>query len=672
MQKSYQKTSLQTELQCLFLQSFSFRNKIAKPLKCIEMKYYYLTVLFFAFLVSGFAQAPQGYYSSADGLTGFELKTALHFIIDGIDDQDGFPFHEDQGYDALYNAYANPNSGDTDDYFEDDGTVLDLYSEKPNSTDSYNYNHFLNQCGNYNGEGVCYNREHLVPQSTFNEALPMRTDYFHVIPTDGSVNGARGSFPFGEVGSNPDYTSTNGSKRGSSITPGYSGVVFEPIDEFKGDIARSVLYFAVRYEEEYSSSWDANEVLTPNDRNQFYVQWYIDLLISWHLQDPVSQREIDRNNNGYLFQGNRNPLIDQPAYVQQIWDPQPDTEAPTAPSNLNATNITQNSLLLSWEASTDNESLESYQILQDNQNIATVDASNLSFIVADLTSETTYTYQVIAIDETGNVSSPSNTINATTLPGAEVVFFEDFEDCSIVSNSFSSVSELSDLDWNCTTNNGQDNSGAYQMNSFSGGQVPSLDWLITVNPIDFDAYTDPTLSFYAEATFGNTPLELVYSTDYDGGDNPSNFTWTSIPNYTAITHPDGSGTEEEFFFDAIDLSGISGTAYLAYKYDTTTGEEATRWTVDNFLIENNTLSTSVFELVALKMYPNPAAGNEFYFESAIEIDRIIIYNLLGKQMQHIKLKTKGTAIHIGELQEGIYFVKFHSAHQAKTKKLIVR
>lgn len=636
------------------------------------MKNYLSIAFFLSFICAALAQAPQGYYSSAEGLTGFELKTALNQIIDDIDDGNGFPFHQDQGYGELFDAYANPNSGDTDDYYENDGTVLDMYSEQPNSTEAYNYNHFFNQCGNYNGEGICYNREHLVPQSTFNSASPMKNDYFHVVPTDGFVNGARGSFPFGEVGSNPDYTSTNGSKRGSNTFPGYSGIVFEPIDEFKGDIARSVLYFAIRYEQEFNSSWDANEVLTDNDEQQFYVQWYIDLLISWHLQDPVSEREIDRNNNGYLFQGNRNPLIDNPAYVQQIWDPQADTEAPTSPTNLAASNITNNSLLLSWDASTDNDAVEGYQIQQDSQTIATIDATNLTYPVSGLSAETTYAFQVFAIDATGNVSEPSNTVNPTTLVGADFVFFEDFEDCNMVANSFIAVSELSDLDWNCTTNNGQNNSGGYQMNSFSGGQVPSLDWLITANPIDFDAYAELKLSFYAEATFGNTPLKLVYSTDYDGGENPSDFTWTSIPNYSAATHPDGSNSEVEFLFDEIDISEITGNAYIAFQYDTTSGEEATRWTVDNFLIEANTLSTPNFDEINLRMYPNPTSGRSLYFESSTLINQIEIYSITGKLQQRKKFESKNGSLDVYDLATGIYFVKFSSPSHDITKKLIVK
>src|SRR5699024_5729099 len=106
------------------------------------------------------------------------------------------------------------------------------------------------------------------------------------------------------------------------------------------------------------------------------------------------------------------------------------------------------------------------------------------------------------------------------------IVYEDFNDCSSVSTTFKSVSELSNVNWTCITSHGVNGSGAMQMNAYANGQqVPSVDWLITANSIDFSHYTDEKLSLHTEATFGNTALKLVYSTDYDGQGNPSNFTW---------------------------------------------------------------------------------------------------------------------------------------------------
>ena len=234
------------------------------------------------------AQIPSGYYDDAEGLEGYELKTALKNIIDG---------HTVLSYGSLDSKYSQT---DRDQYYENDGSLLDIYSEKPNEGDAYNYGFGTgDQCGQYNSEADCWNKEHIFPQGFFNEQLPMRSDLHQVLPTDGYVNGMRSNYPFGEV-NNASWTSTNGSKRGSSASPGHTGVVFEPIDEFKGDVARILFYFATRYENEVtSSSWD-NPNSDPNNplngtNDQVYEDWFVDVLLSWHAMDPVSQKEIDRN-----------------------------------------------------------------------------------------------------------------------------------------------------------------------------------------------------------------------------------------------------------------------------------------------------------------------------------------------------------------------------------------
>ena len=284
----------------------------------------YLFLVFLVVFAFNFvnAQPPSGYYSSADGLADFALKTELKEIIDDVDNGDGSSVHVDQGYNALWTAYQNQNSGDLDIYntFENDNTILDIYSENANSADPYNFTPGNDECGNFQSEGDCYNREHTVPQSFFDSDSPMKNDYHSTFPTDGKVNGFRGTLPYGDVG-NASNTTANGSKIGSSSSPGFTGNVFEPIDEFKGDIARALFYFATRYEDQLNNSnWDdPNNNFLSNDKNQFYDQWFIDVLLDWHELDPVDQKEIDRNNNGFLHQGNRNPFVDNPDYALAIW-----------------------------------------------------------------------------------------------------------------------------------------------------------------------------------------------------------------------------------------------------------------------------------------------------------------------------------------------------------------
>ena len=261
------------------------------------------TVLLFGFLVvvtMAFAQAPANYYNSANGLTGNQLKVALHNIIKG---------HTSISYSQIWNAYwSTDNKGN--------GIVWDMYSDRPGGTPPYTYHLGTNQCGNYDSEGDCYNREHSWPSSWFNDQSTPRTDLHHIFATDGYVNNRRSNFPFGEVRS-ATWTSQNGSKLGSCKTPGYSGTVFEPIDAYKGDFARAIMYMSVRYYSE-DSGWGSSDMTNKST----ILPWAIDMLLRWNDQDPVSQKEIDRNNAIYNdYQHNRNPFVDHPEYARMIWDP---------------------------------------------------------------------------------------------------------------------------------------------------------------------------------------------------------------------------------------------------------------------------------------------------------------------------------------------------------------
>ena len=617
------------------------------------------------------AQAPYGYYESTDGLLSYELKTALKIIIDDIGDGNGFPSHQDQGYGALYDAYAAENSGDSDDYFENDGTVLDMYSERSLGIDNYNYEHFENNCGNYSDEGDCYNREHLVPQSTFNSASPMKNDYFHVVPSDGAVNGARGSFPFGEV-TNPNYTSTNGSKRGSNTFPGYTGIVFEPIDEFKGDIARAVLYFAIRYEDEFSSSWRTNEVLADNPQD-FFVDWYLALLLSWHLNDPVSEREIDRNNNGYQFQSNRNPLIDRPEFAVMIWGDFTDNEPPSAPSDLLANNTTNSSLHLSWTSSEDNVAVAQYIIEQDNVDIGSVGSNQSTYLVTGLNAETLYNFRLYAVDQGGNISEPSDNLDVLTLSEPSYLISEDFENCSTALDNFTAISEISALDWRCVSDDGENNSQGYQMNAFQNGQIPSLDWLITSNKINFDEFELEKISFFASANFGNTKLELLFSSSYTGNGNPSNFNWQEVPNVEVPLHPNGSGSLFTYNAESIDISELPENAYIAFRYNTTNGQLATRWTIDNFRITGEqVLSSSSFSnTLEVKLYPNPLKNSHIHLNfNSSDRKRIELYDLNGKILLTKHSKQNYFKEDLNWLTPGIYFFKIYQHGNSVIKKLV--
>lgn len=256
-------------------------------------------------LCMAWAQGPNGsenYYQAANGKKGQALKTAMYGII---------KTHTNIGYDGLYEAYRATDT-------RPDGYVRDWYS---NAT---YYTHVKDKAGTYHQEGDCYNREHSVPQSWFQDyekSLIIKADIVHVLPTDGYVNNQRGNYPLAKVGTWTYRSANEYSKLGSCATPGYSGRVFEPNDEIKGDMARIYFYMATCYEDvvdDWAGNATASAVFDGTSYPAFKT-WYLNMLMEWSKNDPVDAVEIARNNAVKLKQGNRNPFVDYPGLEDYIW-----------------------------------------------------------------------------------------------------------------------------------------------------------------------------------------------------------------------------------------------------------------------------------------------------------------------------------------------------------------
>jgi endonuclease I/chitodextrinase len=580
----------------------------------------------FAFL-SAFAQIPTGYYDGTAGLTGAALKTKLSQIITNG--------HSAGSYNGLWTAYQTT---DRDYYYENDGTILDIYSENPNGPDPYNYTVVTNQCGNYSAEGACYNREHIVPQSLFNEASPMVSDAHFIRATDGKVNGMRSNYPFGKVGS-ASYTSLNGSKLGTSVSAGYSGTVFEPIDAFKGDVARMILYFVTRYENKLST-FSTGDMLGGSAFPGLQA-WELNQLLAWSAADPVSPAEIGRNNATYAYQGNRNPYIDHPEYVDQIWGtPVVDTQAPTAPTNLVTSNPSSNSISLSWTAATDNIGVVAYDIYKDGVFYSTV--TGITATVSGLNASTTYNFYVIAKDAAGNPSPASNTAQGTTLAGGQPGGSCGTEDFS---NIPAAASNYATRTW---SNN-------------------SIDWTAT------DARTDETINGKAiTLRIGN-----LTSTSVSGGIQSLTLT-------TALKYGSGSGVLN------VEVNGVQvGTI----PYSATTGATTTT-TINNINVSGNIIIKITNPITAtngprvaiddlswtcysgtlatienskdktdFKVYPNPVRNNELFIkgENISKISKAQIYDLSGKLIETIENPFKNSnKINLKGLAKGNYILKTDS------------
>ncbi len=607
--------------------------------------------LFFLFVISQtFGQIPAGYYDSAQGLTGYQLKTALSQIIDN---------HTVYSYNDLYDIYED---SDTDNYYENDGSVLDIYSEKPNGPDAYEYQHHQNTCGQYSGEGDCYNREHILPQSIFGSASPMKSDAHFVVPTDGYVNNRRSSYPFGEV-NNPTWTSTNGSKLGANSTQGYSGTVFEPIDEFKGDIARMLFYVATRYESEIAG-WGSTDMLD-GTADHVFSDWFLQILMTWNNQDPVSQREIDRNNAVYNWQHNRNPFIDHPEWVDAIWNPNPDTTPPSVPSGVVATNISDTSFTITWHASTDDRGVASYDIYLNNQLAG--NTTDTQYTLTGLSPSTTYSICIKAKDTSGNISACSASLTVTTAQAVNYLIDESFDNCPTM--SFVVINEASNKNWECIGQYGENNSPAIQVNGYQE-DVLSKDWLISQNAIDFDNYNNEQLSMFLAYAYGTTPLEVVYSNSYDGNGQPWLFNWIAVPNVN-IPVPDGSSSTTELTVNNADISAINGTAYIAFKYYS--NGSPTRWTVDSVKLSAE-YSNTINQYIAgnINIYPNPVAtGHMIYIQANdLNINDIRIYDMTGKIIPVLFDKSTKT-ININRLTAGIYLLHIMTTKGTVNKKLII-
>ena len=254
--------------------------------------------------LTAMADIPSGFYTNANGKSDEALMTALEGII---------YTHTQLGYNELWDCYPTTDMGN-------DGYYIDMYS-----TCKYNHSSYHVGTASYVGQGL--NREHSFPKSWFGgEVYPMYTDLMMIIPTDGYVNQRRSNYPYGVCNGSDAITYVNEElgvtmlgKLGKSTYNGYTDKVFEPDDEYKGDFARIYFYMVTCYKSDVSN-WPGCDQLDYLD-NQYkaFSDWSMQMRMEWHRADPVSQKELIRNEGVYEKQGNRNPFVDHPELAEHIW-----------------------------------------------------------------------------------------------------------------------------------------------------------------------------------------------------------------------------------------------------------------------------------------------------------------------------------------------------------------
>lgn len=243
----------------------------------------------FTFIVG--AAVPDGYYDTLSGLNGSSLRKAAKSVVRQ---------HSVVSYGTdTWNAFRSTDTR----FVNGQNCWWDMYSDNNVPVSS-----------GHSGMNI----EHSVANSwwggTKNDAYK---DLFHLNPSDATANNRKSNYPLGEVGS---ITWTNGVTtvgRPVNGQGGGNGYVYEPCDEYKGDFARVFMYMFTVYDD---IAWDAAKGwMFDKASDDIFKPWAIDLLLKWHRQDPVSPKEIARNEAIYSIQHNRNPYIDSPELAEYVW-----------------------------------------------------------------------------------------------------------------------------------------------------------------------------------------------------------------------------------------------------------------------------------------------------------------------------------------------------------------
>ena len=364
------------------------------------MKKIFLIVAFISLIFNGFSQ--QSYYNDVDlDLTGSELKNALSTKITQTHTK--FLQYTPDIWNASKVTDANPNNTDE---------VILIYGwEAGNDQDDTNDRTRSNslQDNGSNGSFV-WNREHVYPQSLGTPDITTSTipgqDAHSLRPVDKPTNSSRGNKRFAEGSGNS----------------GVSNDGWYPGDEWKGDVARMMMYMYVRYDDQClpTNVGIGDSSLTQDDM--------IDLFLKWNVDDKVSDIEIARNEyhentSNSAAQGNRNPFIDNPYLAtiiwggndnaQDLWGISSDDDVdPSQPINVTASNRTTTTIDIEWDPSEDNVGVTGYNIYIDD--VLTFQTSNSSFQLIDLTPDTQYAIEIEAKDLGNNKSEKSVVLNSST------------------------------------------------------------------------------------------------------------------------------------------------------------------------------------------------------------------------------------------------------------------
>ena len=576
-----------------------------------------LKVSFLASMISfiGFAQSAPSYYSGVNfNKTKNELKADLATLITTTHTQ---TIAYSAGLASLFKTSdadpANPNN------------ILLMYGSQSSGTHQ--------RSRPYSGS---WNREHVYAKSKGTPNLGTSgpgSDGHHLRPADNTLNSTRGSLLFDDGTGATAYKTSRGG--------------WYPGDEWKGDVARILMYMYVRYN---TRCLPLNITMNPST----YSSDFPDILLKWNAEDPVSDFERQRNNVVFGIQHNRNPFIDNAYLATVIWGgpaaqntwpdtfsggSTTDTEAPTVPTNLSVTGTTSSSISLSWTASTDNVGVSGYDIYANNTYKTTVTTN--SGTISGLNSATTYILYVVAKDAAGNKSNNSDTVESTTSghgnPGEPETTCgtEDFETIPATNSSYLDRQWVNKgITWTATYArtdkqihiDGDNNraiclrKGSLKSSTISGG-IGSL--------------TVKTYLPFADSA-GNYILKV-------NGVVKGQIPYSKTATTTTISNIDVEGD--------VVIELVDDTTSNRVSFDNLS------WTCYAKLA----VSESSAKNQKLTVYPNPVKNSELFISGISKNETVQIYSANGQLVQTVNNVNNNEKINLKKLSKGVYFVKTKSS-----------
>ncbi|QOW09212.1 T9SS type A sorting domain-containing protein [Kaistella flava (ex Peng et al. 2021)] len=486
--------------------------------------------------------------------------------------------------------------------------------------------------------GGSWNREHVYAKSQGTPNLGTSgpgADGHHLRPADVSLNSSRGHLSFDDgVGPLAGKTARGG---------------WYPGDEWKGDVARILMYMYVRYN---SRCLPLNITMNPST----YSADFPDILLKWNIEDPVSAFEMQRQNVVANTQKNRNPFIDNPYLATVIWggpDAQNtwpdtfngggssgDTEAPSTPMNLAVSGVSSSSVSLTWTASTDNVAVSGYDIYVNNVFKSTAFTTNAT--VTGLNPATTYSFYIVAKDASGNKSANSAAVEATTETGTgtdpgtgTTCGTEDFE--------------------NVVSTGGTPPASSYGDRTWSGNGIV---WTATFARTDKQIYIDGDANKAICIKKGNLKSSVIsggigtltVKTYLPFADSAGNYTLKIngvvkglIPySKTAKTQTiENINVEGNVVIELIDTTTSNRVSFdnLSWTCYTSMGTDATE-------IKNQKIN----------IYPNPVKNNEFFISGIDKNETVKVYSLNGQLLQTINNVNDKEKVNLNQLPKGVYFV----------------